>query len=116
MVHVELGIKERRRIERAMNAGIPVAQIARGLGRHRSTVYRQIARNGFIDEEIPYPNGYDSSVAQIIAGREGSDVATWCASRCFRPRSSIGCEPEGVLNRSQAGFARMAAGRISATG
>jgi IS30 family transposase len=45
MAHEELGIEERRRIERAMNAGMPVAEIARSLGRHRSTVYREIKPN-----------------------------------------------------------------------
>lgn len=69
MAHVELGIEERRRIERAMNAGMPVAEIARSLGCHRSTVYREIRRNRFTDEENPYLNGYYSSVAQTIAAR-----------------------------------------------
>ena len=41
MVHVELGIKERRQIKRAMNAGIPIAQIARGLGRRSATSRRE---------------------------------------------------------------------------
>jgi IS30 family transposase len=69
MAHVELGIEERRRIERAMNAGVPVVKIARELGRHRSTVYREIMRNRFTDEENPYLDGYYSSVAQTIAAR-----------------------------------------------
>ena len=95
MAHVELGIEERRRIERAMNAGVPIAEIARGLGRHRSTIYREIKRNRFTDEENPYLNGYYSSVAQMIAGR-----------RRFRRRKLVR-EPlllTSVVDRLRAGW------------
>ena len=41
----QLDLDERRRIYRLVDARVPVATIAAGLGRHRSTVYREIRRN-----------------------------------------------------------------------
>ena len=69
MAHVELGIDERRRIERMTISRVPVAEIAEKLGRHRSTIYRELSRNRFTDEENPYLDGYYGPVAQTIASR-----------------------------------------------
>ena len=69
MAHVELGIEERRRIERLRDARVPVMAIADELGRHRSTIYRALKRNRFADEENPYLDGDYSSVAQTMAAR-----------------------------------------------
>jgi IS30 family transposase len=80
MAHAELGINERRQIERMTNARTPVAEVARKLGRHRSTIDRELARNRFTDEENPYLDGYYSSVAQTIA-----------SERRFRRRKPCGC-------------------------
>ena len=38
-----------------LNAKVPVAEIARQINRHRATVYREIKRNFFKDEELPLP-------------------------------------------------------------
>ena len=40
-----LDLAERRQIQDLVAAGVPVAVIARRLGRHRSTVHREIGRN-----------------------------------------------------------------------
>lgn len=69
MAHMELGIDERRRIERMMNARVSAARIARELGRHRSTIYRELMRNRFTDEENPYLDGYYGSVAQTVTSQ-----------------------------------------------
>lgn len=37
---------------------MPVSKIAAEIGRHHSTVYREVKQNYFIDEERPYLNGY----------------------------------------------------------
>jgi IS30 family transposase len=41
----QLDLAERRTIFRALNARVPVAVIAQELGRHRSTIHREIGRN-----------------------------------------------------------------------
>jgi len=46
---------------------MPVNQIAAEIGRHRSTVYREITRNRFEDNELPYLNGYYGVSAQRCA-------------------------------------------------
>jgi len=45
MAHLTLD--ERGYIEFALMIGTPITQIAKHLGRHRSTVYREIKRNGY---------------------------------------------------------------------
>ena len=67
MVYTKLDLRERRAIEDMLNARMPVSKIAAGIGRHRSTVYREIKRNGYEDEELPYLNGYYGVNAQRTA-------------------------------------------------
>ncbi len=64
MAHTELNLRERRWIEDMLNAKIPVREIAAEIGRHVLTVYRDIKRNGYTDEELPELNGYYGIVAQ----------------------------------------------------
>lgn len=64
MAHTELDLRERRAIEDMLNAKVPVSKIAAEIGRHRSTVYREIKRHRFDDEELPERNGYCGMVAQ----------------------------------------------------
>ena len=52
-----LCLDERARIEAMAQAGLGAARIARCLGRHRSTVYRELGRNGG-------PGGYGAGAAQ----------------------------------------------------
>lgn len=52
MAHKELDLRERRRIEDLLNAKLPVSRIAAEIGRHRSTVYREIKRNCFEDDDL----------------------------------------------------------------
>ena len=46
----QLDLDERRTIFRLLNAKVPVAGIARQLGRHRSTIHREISRNHFREQ------------------------------------------------------------------
>jgi IS30 family transposase len=48
-------------------AKVPVNEMARQLGRHRSTIYREIKRNTFHDRELPEYDGYYSTVAHDIS-------------------------------------------------
>ena len=45
MAHTELNLRESRTIEDMLYAKVPVNELATTLGRHRSTVYREIKRN-----------------------------------------------------------------------
>ena len=67
MAHTELNLRERRTIEDMLNAKLPVRVIAAGIGRHVSTIYRDIKRNGYADEHLPELNGYYGVVAQRAA-------------------------------------------------
>ncbi len=58
MAHTELDLRERRAIEAMLDAKVPVSKIAAEIGRHRSTVHREIKRNRFVDDELPQLNGY----------------------------------------------------------
>ena len=67
LAHTELDLRERRAIEDMLHAKVPVNEIAAAIGRHRSTVYREIKRNGFEDDELPELNGYYGVTAQRTA-------------------------------------------------
>jgi hypothetical protein len=51
-------LDERRKIARWRTAGLSVAVIAEKLGRHRSTIFREVRRNMFVDKQIPDLSGY----------------------------------------------------------
>ena len=67
LAHTELDLRKRRAIEDMLHAKVPVNEIAAAIGRHRSTVYREIKRNGFEDDEVPELNGYYGVTAQRTA-------------------------------------------------
>lgn len=54
----QIDLDERRKIERWRQAGVSVDAIAEKLGRHRSTIFREIVRNKFEDPEMPDLTGY----------------------------------------------------------
>src|ERR1039458_10716451 len=55
--HTHLNLEERRQIFLLVNSKAPVQRIAELLGRHHSTVYRELARNTTYHEE-PFLRGY----------------------------------------------------------
>jgi IS30 family transposase len=63
----QLTLADRRRLHHLVAAQVPVNEMARQLGRHRSTIYREIKRNTFRDRELPDYDGYYSTVADDIA-------------------------------------------------
>ena len=67
MAHTELNLRERRVIEDLLNAKYSISKIAEEIGRHRSTIYREVKRNRFIDDDLTYLNGYYGVVAQRSA-------------------------------------------------
>ena len=67
MTHTELDLRERRAIEDMLHVKMTVNEIAPAIGGHRSTVYREIRRNRFEDDELLNLSGYYGSIAQRTA-------------------------------------------------
>lgn len=65
--YTQITLSERRRLFELKQLKVPLGDIARLMGRHRSTIYREIKRNSFHDTEIPDYNGYHSVVADNIS-------------------------------------------------
>jgi IS30 family transposase len=62
-----IGLDERRKIARWRMAGLSIEIIAEKLGRHRSTIFREIKRNMFVDKVVPDLNGYYCVTAHGMA-------------------------------------------------
>lgn len=102
--YVHLGLEERRRLHRLREAKVPVAEIAAALGRHRSTIHRELRRNWWHDAEVPQAEGYWPLTAQDLAGRRR------------RARAKLERHPElrdAVIDRLRAGWSpEQIAGRL----
>ena len=59
-------LEERRTLFRLLNAKLPIKEIAGQLGRHRSTICREIARNKF--REVKQYRGYCVSCDMPLEG------------------------------------------------
>lgn len=108
MTHTELDLRERRKIEDLLRRKVKVAEIARQINRHRATVYREIKRNFFKDDELPQLNGYYGMVAQKSA-----------AGRRARRRKLVRFPEllEAVIDRLQEGWSpAQIAGRLRLEG
>ena len=79
MAHTELNLRERRVLEDMLNAKIPIREIAAQIGRHVSTIYRDIKRNRYADNDLPELNGYYGVVAQKRRPKDVRGGANWCA-------------------------------------
>ena len=105
MAHTELDLRERRAIEDMLNAKVPVSKIAVEIGRHRSTVFREIKRNKFVDEELPNLNGYYGMTAQRSAldrrGRRRNLVRFSDLRQHVITQLKIGWSPEQIAGRLQ---------------
>ncbi|WP_291734696.1 IS30 family transposase [Leisingera sp. F5] len=66
-VYSQLSIAERRKIERWRHAKVPVNEMARVLGRCRSTVFGELKRNHFSDPCLPKCDGCYGATAQLMA-------------------------------------------------
>ncbi|MBD9624764.1 IS30 family transposase [Ensifer sp. ENS06] len=62
----QLNLADRRRLFHFVERKLPIKEMARELGRHRSTIYREIRRNTFRDRELPDYSGYFPTVADDI--------------------------------------------------
>jgi len=57
-LYVQLDLDERRKLYRYREKKLPVDEIASLLGRHRSTIYRELKRNHFHDPQFKQYSGY----------------------------------------------------------
>ncbi|MPS71368.1 MAG: hypothetical protein E2586_23105 [Novosphingobium sp.] len=81
---------EREALAKMRDAAIPVSEIAARLGRHRSTVYRELRRNFMHDEEAWF-RGYFPNVAHNGAPPRRAPGVTRSQdgiSHGYRPRPS----------------------------
>ena len=62
----QLTLADRRRLHKLVERKVPVNEMARLLGRHRSTIYREVRRNTFRDQELPEYSGYFPTIADEI--------------------------------------------------
>ena len=92
MAHTELDLRERRLIEDMLVAKASVACIARRLSRQRSTVYREISRNRFNDDELAELSGYSCRAQWLL----------WCAD----PEEGRGAPPAAAQADPDAGSPR----------
>ncbi|WP_075289067.1 IS30 family transposase [Pararhizobium arenae] len=99
--HIDMD--ERRKIARWRMAGLTVGIIAEKLGRHRSTIFREIKRNMFIDEVIPDLNGYYCVTAHDMARERRAKLRK--LARFSRVRQSVidrikhGWSPQQIAGR-----------------
>lgn len=62
--YCHLKLDERRKIAKWLEAKMPITEIADRLGRDASSIYRDIRRNRYSDDELPELNGYYAVTAQ----------------------------------------------------
>lgn len=72
-VYSQLSLSERRRIENWWHAKVPVAEMARVLKRHKSTIFREIKCNFWSDNSLPRKYaGYFGSAANLHSQKRRS--------------------------------------------
>jgi IS30 family transposase len=62
----QLTLADRRLLHRLVDQKVTINEMARRLGRHRSTIYREIRRNTFHDRELPQYTGYFGTIADQL--------------------------------------------------
>src|SRR3712207_2240620 len=98
-----LDLDQRRTLFRLVEARRPVGEIAEWLGRHRSTIYRELGRNRFRDGDRGF-RGYLPLTAQDLADRR--------RRRCRKLADDDGLRAH-VVERLEAGWSpQQIAGRL----
>jgi IS30 family transposase len=97
----QLTLEDRRTIFRLLHAKVGVREIADRLGRHRSTVYREIRRNEF--REIKLYRGYYPVTAHDSARRRRQRQRKLIRDACLREqvlaKLALGWSPEQIAGR-----------------
>ena len=85
--YYQLDLNDRRKLARWRGMGLSVDVIAEKLGRHRSTIFRELRRNVFIDQDWPELDGYHCVMAH--------DMARERRTRLQEARALLSCPPAG---------------------
>ena len=99
----QIDLEERRQIDRMAQSRVPIDEIAARLGRHRSTIYRELKRNRLTDTQWPDLNGYYAMTANDVAGRRRKRL--WKLVRNPELRTAVidrlkaGWSPEQIAGR-----------------
>ncbi len=104
----QLTLEERRTVFHMKAAKASAQAIAHRLGRHRSTIYRELARNTFQDAN-PYFNGYFPTVADDAAARKRQRPGklhrdpklSWARTSIWIVIMSLACEGRSAPNRDE---------------
>jgi len=109
----QLDLNDRRKLARWRGMGLSVDVIAEKLGRHRSTIFRELRRNAFNDKDWPELDGYHCVTAHDMARERRTRLRKlarfshvrqsvieriqhgWCHSR-----SRAGCGSSVIRSRS----------------
>src|SRR5687768_9955612 len=98
----QLDLGERRTLFRLVDARRPVGEIAERLGRHRSTIYRELGRNRFRDGDRGFC-GYFPLTAQDLASRRRQRCRKLAADDGLRAhvveRLAAGWSPQQIAGR-----------------
>lgn len=100
-----LSLSERRKIERWRQMKLSPDEMARRLGRHRSTIFRELRRNHFHDSDIPKLSGYWCVVAQSYSDGRRTRQRKLVRDPDCATRSSVVSALAGPPSRSPAGCA-----------
>lgn len=115
----QLTLVDRRRLHHLVERKVPINEMARQLGRHRSTIYREIRRNTYHDRELPEYSGYFSTAywsPEQIAGRllvDGLSLVRICAETIYRfiyGKEDYAWAFIGICPRHAAGFVHVGRG------
>ena len=66
--HTHLSLEERRQIYLMLGRKMSACEIAKKLGRHHSTIYREINRNMYFEEDDHKMNGYYLTIMKPCIG------------------------------------------------
>lgn len=101
--YLHLDLDERRQIACWHEAKVPATEIAIRLGRHRSTIFRELRRNRFVDPEIRHLSGYYAVSAQTLAAERRANRRKLVRHPALRAavvdRLRTGWTPEQIAGR-----------------